>query len=899
MHADESNITKAYVQRESPAPLKFTPDEQECLQSLFFAEMHWRKNDVAYPAPATCAWLMQHRTYRKWLNQGHGLLWIKGNPGIGKSTVLKHALETAKQFVDEGTILASFFFHGRGAPIQKNVLGLFRSLLHQILQQNRDLLSKMTHLYGMKCQIDGEFAKKWEWQTNELQNFFKSNVVDASRTQQIRIYIDALDECGEDVAIDLVEFFRCFAAPVSICFSCRHYPFVALEDGDEICVEDENKQDVDIYVQEKIEAHIHRTDIARTLRNEVVSRSQGNFQWTVLVIPKVLTLYKSRKSIATIQAKIRNIPTELHELYTGLLGFAEGHERAQSLHFMQWICFSFRPLTVKELRFALAINPDLSHTSTLHYQNSEFYVETDENMKQVVYDLSKGLAEVQQHGIEPIVQFIHQSVQDLLLEKGFQVLDNSIAGNVIGHGHLWISRSCIEYLSTVAVPASAVSLDRKLKMAKSDHFGFVKYTSSHWISHFEKLENANMSLDDLAALSTKASDLTLYEYLYSANVSSYRTSIPHHTTLLHIASNRNLIQVGRAVLNRTVRADQTDAYGQTPLSIAAGKGHGILVELLLGRDDVDVNHIDSRGDTPLCSAARWGHEVVVKLLLNREDVDVNYKDISGDTPLSLAAAKGYEVVVEVLMNREDVDLNSVNRYGDTALSSAARYRHSAAVRMPLKREDVDGNHVSLQGDMPFYLAAGNGYTAIVEVLLRRNANPNISGVLGRTPLTWAASYGHYVVVKLLLQHNADIDVRDRFDATPLSVAASEGYCEVVKLLLQRTSNADSIDDSGRTALSYACGGGHKETVEEFLKRSDVHVNSRDINNRSVLSWAIGHYFYSLERFEDYKNVVDLLLRRHDMLMNDADKEALEKFRAEERLLKAVSHAPLKRKFGQR
>ena len=278
MHADKVIVSKAYVPREPPAPVNFTPAEQECLQSLYFAEMRWRKNDVADPAPATCAWLVQHRTYHKWLDQGYGLLWIKGHPGTGKSTVLKHALETAEQFVNEGTILASFFFHGRGAPIQKNVLGLFRSLLHQILQQNRDLLSKLTHLYGMRCQTDGEFAKKWEWQTNELQNFFKSNVVDAARTQQILIYIDALDECGEDVAIDLVDFFRCFAAPVSICFSCRHYPFVALEGVDEICVEDENKADIEIYVQDKIEAHVNRTDVAKTLRNEVVSRSQGNFQ---------------------------------------------------------------------------------------------------------------------------------------------------------------------------------------------------------------------------------------------------------------------------------------------------------------------------------------------------------------------------------------------------------------------------------------------------------------------------------------------------------------------------------------------------------------------------------------------------------------------------------------------
>ena len=921
MHADKAIITKAYVRRESLAPTEFTTDEQNCLQSLFFTEMHWRKTDIADPAPATCAWLMQHRTYREWLDQGHGLLWIKGNPGTGKSTVLKYALETAKQYTKRAFILASFFFHGRGAPTQKSTLGLFRSLLHQILQQNRDLLSKFTHLYKMKCQTDGEFGDKWEWQERELQNFFKSKVVDAARTQEIRIYIDALDECGEDVAIDLVEFFRCFAAPISICFSCRHYPFVALEGGDEICVEDDNKQDIKIYAQEKIEAHIHQTDIAKTLQSEVVTRSQGNFQWVVLVIPRVLTFYKCRK-IATIQAMIQNTPTELHELYTGLLSPTKDQERVQSLHFMQWICFSFRPLTLRELRLALAINPDIPHTSIHQCLNPEFYVDIDEDMQRVVYDLSKGLAEVQQHGSTQIVQFIHQSVQDFLLEKGFEILNNSIAGNVIGHGHLWISRSCIEYLSTEEVQNFAVSVRgrsqaRLTQMEKSDYFDLFKYSSYYWLGHMQMLEDANMSQDDLAALSTKASDLMLID-----GISCCGTLGP--TSLLHIATYYNLIHLGRAVLTRTVRVDRTDPYGQTSLLIAARKGHAILVELLLGRDDIDVNHKDFQGGTPLSSAAREGHDVVVKLLLNREDVDADHKDIRGDTPLHLAATKGHEAVVEVLMNRKDVDLDSINRYGDTPLSKAAQQEHTTIMRMLLNRKDVDASYYDLQGDTSLYLAAADAHTAMVKVLLQGNAKSYIRSNIGRTALGWAAAHGDYELVELLLQHNTDVDFRDidgvkplssaasrghwevvklllpwttnsdsvdNFGRTPLSLAASMGQCEVVGLLLQRTSNADSSDKSGRTPLSHACGHGHKEIVEEFMRRSDVNVNSRDIYCRSVLYWAVESYFDSTTDYETSKHIVDLLLRRHDILIGEAEEDALEKFQREERRPKAVSYTP--------
>lgn len=653
MHADKTEITKAYIQRESPTPTCFTPDEQECLQSLYFTEMNWRRGDVVDAAPTTCAWLLGHRKYCEWLAEGHGLLWIKGNPGTGKSTLLKHALESAELEAEQNCILASFFFHGRGAPIQKDVLGLFRSLLHQIFQQNRDLLSKFTSLYRRKCFTEGRFGSDWNWNKNDLEAFFRSHVVDTARTHQMRIYIDALDESGQDIAFELVEFFRVFAAHVSICFTCRHYPFVSLEGSNEICVEDENEQDIKIYVEDKIRAHIQRTDIAEAIRNEVVSRSQRNFQWAVLVIPRVLRLYKSRKPMVTIQKMIRDTPAELDELYTELLSYTEGDERVKSLHFMQWICFARRPLTLRELRFALALDPDTSDTSIHQCLNPELYVETDEDMKPRIYDLSKGLAEVLECYGRPTVQFIHQSVQDFLLEKGFQILDSSIAGTVIGHGHLWISRSCIKYLSVAEdlTPSLGLNVDDSElhEMEDDNRFDLLGYALYYWLRHVRKVGNANISENDLATLDANALGGRLRSKFGIKVVVDSGLSYP--TTLLHVAARYNFINMVNAILNRNVWADQTDGRGRTPLSIAAARGYLELTELLLIRDDVDADHKDQGGNTPLALAAAEGHEAVVEMLMSRDGVDVDSKNVHGDTPLALAAAKGHGAVVRILLER--------------------------------------------------------------------------------------------------------------------------------------------------------------------------------------------------------------------------------------------------------
>ena len=68
-----------------------------------------------------------------------------------------------------------------------------------------------------------------------------------------------------------------------------------------------------------------------------------------------------------------------------------------------------------------------------------------------------------------------------------------------------------------------------------------------------------------------------------------------------------LLETGKAEVD-------SDIYGQTPLSRAAGRGHEAMVKLLLETGKVEVDMKDKFGRTPLSWAALGGHEAVVKLL---------------------------------------------------------------------------------------------------------------------------------------------------------------------------------------------------------------------------------------------------------------------------------------------
>ena len=115
-------------------------------------------------------------------------------------------------------------------------------------------------------------------------------------------------------------------------------------------------------------------------------------------------------------------------------------------------------------------------------------------------------------------------------------------------------------------------------------------------------------------------------------------------------------QVMGALFGRKyVNSDRPDNGGRTPLSWAAGSGHGGVVKLLLEREDVSHDGADNGGQTPLSWAAKNGHDGVVKLLLGWEDVSPDKPGNGSLTPLLLAAQNGHDGVVKLLLEREDVD----------------------------------------------------------------------------------------------------------------------------------------------------------------------------------------------------------------------------------------------------
>jgi protein SERAC1 len=116
---------------------------QEFLQSLEFPGMTSRQGNIQTALDDTCEWLYQTPQYIEWIHrkrivENQGLLWIKGKPGSGKSTLMKNAFQRADTLHRKSqTTVVGFFFNARSTEaLEKTPLGLYRSFLHQVIRQD-------------------------------------------------------------------------------------------------------------------------------------------------------------------------------------------------------------------------------------------------------------------------------------------------------------------------------------------------------------------------------------------------------------------------------------------------------------------------------------------------------------------------------------------------------------------------------------------------------------------------------------------------------------------------------------------------------------------------------------------------------------------------------------------
>ena len=798
-----------------------------------------------------------------------------------------------------GELVLSFFIHGRGTSLQKSPLGMFRALLNSMLLYFPQYLSQLTERFEEREKRFGSYREnRWDWAEKELQDFMTHVLIDGAQNHSVAIFVDALDECGEDIAKGLLVYFKDLikdtkskGSRVKICISSRHYPILGHNTIPTVSVEERNDKDIRLVIQQRLKEIEPQTEREK-IEKDVLLKAHGGFQWTVLITNRVIEGNVRGIKAEKLRETLASIPENLDELYTDILSGATNVEQDQMAKLFEWILFSERPLSAQELRDALATDMDTIYTTISEIRDHSVWVKDLAQFETQVKQISRGLVEFQTRDIwekyEPDgedsdreAQFIHQSVVDYVSNKFLNKVNQRYDSfkSQIGAAHFQISRSCLRYL-TIRELLQGCHLSRgKL----SAGFPLAPYAIRFLFHHVQKVEQERIPQLDLLSLIRWES----------------RPALSGELTRLW-----GILDPGSAHA-----PIGWPFVGATELHIIITVGLKSTLDVFLQGNDAKVNGKDINGDTPLHLAIRERHQDMALALLNWptkqqhshdllnentpgdtkcgperiQIVDVNAKNNDEETPLNIARIEGdgeviyslidaganptssseefalirlalcqrnEKLLLKLIENFFAIDgavyyaLDKLYNKEDEILQSLISHLIRAggntrkSVQFYMDSESGNGRH-DPKDDEAFILAVRRDQAYLVNVLLSCGATPVFQDVYGRSPLHYAVLNGQEKIVGMLAHvAPSTIAMKDIYGATPFHSAVRNRQHQLVKLLLN-TGKVDlnTKDGDGLTPLWLAAKNGDKALSTLLLNTGKVDVNAKDDYGLTPLCWA--------------------------------------------------------------
>jgi hypothetical protein len=717
--------------------------KDDLMKSLGFDVMDSRLATIGIAYRETCSWLYTRAEYLRWQDpesraENHGFMWIRGKPGTGKSTLIKHALRHAQSLGSRDTTTLSFFFNARGHALAKTTEGMYRSLLHQVYTTFPDRLPGSLPNHSTD-------PSKHTWQLPILQTMLRDALLNFGATAEFICYIDALDECAEDDIRLAVEFFEELGelaisqdVKLSICFVSRHYPNITMQCCQTLNLDKlkEHHEDIRNFVKGKLRSPGITSLTHAELTAEISGRSSGVFLWAALVVQLLNKKMDGGANRSQLIADLKAVPAGIEDLLKSIL--TDGSEFL--LPTLVWVLFSFELLSASGLHLAIKIGAghltpeDLDQTET-----------TQEQMHLFILESSKGLVEFSK-GYYPRAQFIHESVREHLINGGLSVLDDSLAENLEAKSHLRLAVWCQNCIELDPHHGLLDAVD-----AKRLDYTLVYYALGSLYAHCEWAFDGGVL--QLEFLDTIPQSIQSRIVCYHAK--------PGLLELL-LDDEQRCVCLVEGLLRRQLRV-----FGQVD---ASSRARNDAIEGFIPYFDVDDDAVVM---TLLLSA-------IILCLLNRRSLKV----------VQLLLDCGADFDLECFQSAPLLD-----RMGTSILVLAVGAGSPSLIQLLIDGgADIDAIH-STRGTA-LMVAAESGDFDIVRLLIDNNAKVNESGVAHTTALIMAAKSGVVGVVEILLDAGADVNAIDTTHRTALIIAAEMGNFDIARLLVARGANLDMHGHEG-------------------------------------------------------------------------------------------------------
>lgn len=445
-------------------------------------------------------WILKNPEFQLWLCAEEGpLLWIRGDPGKGKTMLLCGIINELNKSTVETALLSYFFCQATDSRIN-NATAVLRGLIYMLVGQQPPLVSHIQKKYDHAGKALFRDANAWA----ALSEIF-TNILQDPRMDTTYFIIDALDECVEDLPrlLDYIIRTSSISPRVKWIVSSRNWPSIekhldAATQNVSLCLELNEKsvsRAVATYIQFKVDWLVKRNRYSNDTRDAVQrylsSNANGTFLWVALVCQGL-----SHISGWKAQKKLTAFPAGLDALYRRMIDQIRGSEDSELCkRILAIVSTVYRPVTLDELASFVDMPDDVSGNY--------------EALSEII-----GLCGSFLTLRERTIFFVHQSAEDFLLKEA---RDDIFPSGIEDIHHVIFSRS-VQAMSIVlrrdiyrlgALGSSVEQVERP----EPDPLAASRYSCIYWVDHlcdWSSHSNKGTNLQDRGAIE----DFIRKKYLY-------------------------------------------------------------------------------------------------------------------------------------------------------------------------------------------------------------------------------------------------------------------------------------------------------------------------------------------------------------------------------------------------
>lgn len=524
------------------------------LSTLWFAEMNARENNIKEASEDTVRWIFvegtsvsetlsesddlsdsdsntqcqdEHPTqFRQWLESTGSIFWILGKPGSSKSTVMKfliqngQTLEYLSKWRQPVLICRFFFIESCTNPLQRQLRGCLRALLHQVVSSKPYILDKL--LYS-RPELSGKQSEH-DWSIEELEEVLLE-ALRADDDSAFCLFLDGLDEIEvrSDDRVSTIELVKRLSdlPNVKICVSSRpdniftqvirscSYQFLKTEALTHCAIK--------AYVTKQLKPYKNSllndddSQIYSMIIHELVNKSYGVFLWVALATRSILRGIINGDSWDILLKRTKELEPDLDGLFRQMLSRQTADQRyyPEETSQLLWHALQIMPGYINGSIWGFIIGTHKTiHSKVLEVfdvQPQEWTIAKEIQLTQEyerwLFARGMGLLEIVKSPeagprrfppFRDYIRFIHRSVNEFLLntKEGHGVL---LAGQTSSRQRLLIALDAIKSLCYTAFGLSSRFTEA---CPPSDSYTFfriyvdsvVALTASGYISATEELE---------------------------------------------------------------------------------------------------------------------------------------------------------------------------------------------------------------------------------------------------------------------------------------------------------------------------------------------------------------------------------------------------------------------------